>query len=228
MSSDFNTSEAEGDWVIIPVKELAQGKSRLAPYLTTNQHSNLTLNLIKHTFELMKSMTRQQELAGILVVSTDALVLKEAEKYGLWALPEDFFGLAYLDQTDRLNAVLKAATGWLIKRVRPTKLLILPCDLPLLTVADVQAVVALDYPTEAVLAPDWAGKGTNALALCLQTALDFEFLFGVDSFMRHQQALADKGVTFSVCKRPGLAFDLDQLQDLNRLPTSLKERLLAA
>ena len=91
-------------------------------------------------------------------------------------------------------------------------------DLPLLTAADVAALVALaggDAPV-VVLAPDRHERGTNALLLRPPDAIPFAF--GPDSLARHRAAAAARGLPVRLYRAPGTALDLDTPEDLAALP----------
>jgi 2-phospho-L-lactate guanylyltransferase len=64
----------------------------------------------------------------------------------------------------------------------------------------------------AVIAPDRAGDGTNALLLPARPR--FAFAYGPGSFARHRRALAARGWEVTLCADPALRFDLDTPQDL--------------
>ena len=211
-------------WAVVPVKDLGRAKTRLSHILTPSQRATLMLNLLKHTLTVLQ--TGGPDLAGVAVVSPDPAVLRLARESGVWALPE-----TPQDQTEpdaRLNTALSGVARRLAEECRPTPtdLLILPADLPLLTSADITALLGAGQPGEAVLANDWQWQGTNGLLLDLATALDFHYQFGPDSFARHRQALTEAGIRVKVCDRPGLGYDLDYPADFERLPTTLQKALL--
>ena len=102
------------------------------------------------------------------------------------------------------------------------RLLIVPADLPLLRPADVAALLgratALWSGRGAVIAPDGAGTGTNALLLTPPAALTPEF--GVESYRAHVAQAEARGVSSTAVHRPGLALDLDTPADVARLLAS--------
>jgi 2-phospho-L-lactate guanylyltransferase len=67
----------------------------------------------------------------------------------------------------------------------------------------------------AVLAPDRAQRGTNALLLSPPTA--FSPHFGRGSFAQHRQAAATSGVALELFHAPGIALDVDTPEDLTAL-----------
>ncbi len=218
-----------GVWVIIPVKSLTEAKSRLATAFTPLQRYRLTINLLKNTLKVLGSSVLADILAGLVVVSADQRVLQEAESYGALALNErDLIGLESRSAGGQLNATLKATSQWVINELSPGRLVIVHADLPLLDLEDLPAMLALSNKNNAsvVLAPDRHEQGTNALLIEAAGAPGFNYLFGPNSFQLHCKALSKRQVSFEVCRQAGLAFDLDQLEDFDRLPASLKESLL--
>ena len=84
--------------------------------------------------------------------------------------------------------------------------LIIHADLPLVAPDDVEALLAAAGGGGAI-APDRHGTGVNALALAAGVSIDFQF--GPGSFSRHREQAA-----LTVVARPGLALDIDTLDDL--------------
>jgi len=116
-------------WAIIPVKPLRESKSRLAGVLTADERASLTSRLLQRTLSILKQVPA---LDRVMVVSRDPVVLKIARQGGAMTLVEgDRPGL----NTALRRAAYVAAAQW------ASGLLILPCDLPLLTVADVNMML---------------------------------------------------------------------------------------
>jgi 2-phospho-L-lactate/phosphoenolpyruvate guanylyltransferase len=140
------------------------------------------------------------------VVSPDRIVLGEAEERGATPLRQKSRGL---------NPALEEGRRWAMER-RPSELLVLPADLPLLDPEDVRAVLGetREKPS-VVISPDRARAGTNALLLRPPDALPFSF--GQGSYEAHLRAARERGLDVRVCERPHLSFDLDTAGDLARL-----------
>lgn len=116
-------------WAIIPVKPLRESKSRLAGVLTADERASLTSRLLQRTLSILKQVPG---LDRVMVVSRDPVVLKIARLGGAMTLVEgDRPGL----NTALRRAAYVAAAQW------ASGLLILPCDLPLLTPADVNMML---------------------------------------------------------------------------------------
>ncbi|MGH2830142.1 MAG: hypothetical protein ACRDJM_06635, partial [Actinomycetota bacterium] len=87
--------------------------------------------------------------------------------------------------------------------------LVLASDLPACSPQDVAAMIG---SPGVQLAPDASGSGTNALWRKPHDAIPLAF--GEGSAATHRRLAAERGVPFSVLRRPGLALDLDTPADL--------------
>ncbi|HEX2916408.1 MAG TPA: 2-phospho-L-lactate guanylyltransferase [Chloroflexia bacterium] len=213
-------------WVIVPAKSLSQAKSRLSSALSPQQRMELVTRLLQHTLEVLHNLIKVGELAGILVISSDPLILDEAQKYGALILEEESGSeTERLSESEHLNKALLTATSWLFAHQSVNRLLILPVDLPLLNEISLRALLSLSTDASAVITTDQSGTGTNVLLLPAGLARDFPYSFGLGSFQAHRQIILDRGVNLKEAALPDLMFDLDQTKDLVRLPTRLKEDL---
>lgn len=214
---------------MLPVKALAQAKSRLAPVLTPAQRRTLARHLLEHSLEILELMCQRKLLAGFVVTSSDPAVLHLARLHNGYAFVEMEEETA--SPALRLNLAMGRAAHWAVEKLEVTTLLLLPSDLPLLETSDISAMLnflPLDPSRPlAVIAPDRHRKGTNALLLRPPNLLDFQYLFGEQSFERHLEVLAEQtGLQIFVCHQPGLGFDLDKPEDLASLPDLIHEELL--
>jgi len=192
-------------FAVVPVKELRGAKSRLGAVLDPVGRAGLTLHMLRRVVPAL----RGAGVRRVLVVSPDPAVLEEARLLGVTGLRQEGFGLNAALEEGRRRALEEGAGA----------LLALPADLPLIEPADVAALleVAGEGPC-AVISPDDARSGTNALLLRPPGALPFSF--GPGSFGVHLQAALRRGVRVRVCERPNVAFDLDSPEDLARLEAS--------
>ena len=159
-------------WVIIPVKPLRRGKSRLAGILSEEKRTELNRSLLIHTLETVKEI---REVARMLVVSRDTQALALARHYGAMTVLE--YG------SPDLNTALTRATQVARQHVSRS-ILILPADLPLLTVDDVHKLIEYNRnPPVIVIAPDRHHQGTNALLVNPPGLIEYDF--GPGSFQRH-------------------------------------------
>ncbi len=195
-------SVTAGVFAVVPVKNLAGTKSRLAPILDPGARAGLTLYMMGRVVAAL----RGAGVENVGVVSPDRIVLGEAEERGAAPLWQESRGL---------NPALEEGRRWAMEQ-RPSELLVLPADLPLLDPEDVRAVLGetREKPS-VVISPDRAHAGTNALLLRPPDALPFSF--GKESYEAHLRAARERGLDVRVCERPHLSFDLDTAGDLTRL-----------
>lgn len=191
-------------WAIVPVKPLRRGKSRLAGILTEEERTTLNYSMLGHTLEILSAVP---EIDQTLVVSRDPAALALAREYHARTVLED--------GSPHLNTALKRAT--VVAQVYATQgVLVLPADLPLLNVQDLQKVISLaKKPPVMVIVPDRRQDGTNALLIC--PAGIIEYSFGPGSFQRHCERARKYGIHLEVCDLPSLALDLDLPEDLDLL-----------
>lgn len=188
-------------FTIIPAKPFNQAKTRLASILSVDQRVVLSRRLLRRTIELA------QRVSEVVVISRDSQVRHVAKQAGAWALVEG---------GDDLNAALRQAARWVAGRHHGA-LLILPADLPLLTLADLTELIELSQPSPSlVIAPCHRTNGTNALLIDPPDLIDFQF--GPDSFARHLRAAQQQGVEAVIYRSPTMAFDLDLPEDFKALP----------
>lgn len=181
-------------WLVLPVKSVAHGKSRLAGRLDEDTRRQLNLELLERSLELA---ARYPGSPRTVVVSPCREVLALARVHGARVLQETGAGL---------NAAVAQAVDQLAASGDP--ILVMSCDLPFACEADLRALVR---PDQLVLATDRLGAGTNALGLPGRT--EFRFHYGESSRYRHAEEAARRGLAFSVLQAPSLAFDLDTFED---------------
>lgn len=186
-------------WAVIPVKSLAQTKSRLTAVLSPAERAALTQLLLARTFGVLHESGM---IENVVVVSRDTAVQQLASAQQALTLAEPpAAGLnEAIQEGVRLAAVAHVA-----------RVLILPADLPFLSTADVQTL-AKDTPPQAVgICPDRHEVGTNGLLL--PTSVAFPFQFGEDSFQKHVAAGRYGRLSLHIVRTPGWQFDLDTAED---------------
>ena len=217
-------------WIVVPVRSLTDGKRRLAPALAPGARSALVRRLFIRTLKAAVEAGRP-----VLVVSPDPAALDLAREHGAAALEEP--RPAELNHALELAAREAEAQG-------AGALLVVSADLPDLEAADLRAMLpppkseaispaaasvrspanakaggrdrsAASMEEAAVrIAPDETGTGTNALFVRPPGLLAFEY--GVTSCRRHVEQARRLGARVEEIDRPGLRFDLDTPDDLER------------
>ncbi len=185
---------------LIPVKELANAKSRLMPPFSNDERAMLTLEMLRH---VVAAAQASDEFDRITVVSPDTAVLDVAEALGVSVLRQQTTGLNPALDEARADARLHGAEAALV----------LHADLPRLTAAEITAMVGLLPVSPAVvIAPDYTGSGTNALLIAPPDAISFHF--GPGSFRRHIAAAEQRGLPYRIAHASGIAGDVDTPDDV--------------
>src|SRR5689334_18739660 len=132
-----------GVWAIVPVKPFGHAKSRLAAVLSPEARAGLSREFFAHALGVLAAVP---EVERVIVISQDAAALQLAREQGALALAED--------GAPDLNRALARATEAAVAG-GAAAILILPTDLPLMSVEDVRDLIGVEADGPAVtLAPD--------------------------------------------------------------------------
>jgi 2-phospho-L-lactate guanylyltransferase len=187
-------------FVIIPVKRLRQSKSRLARALKADVRAALTKSILSRTLDLLAQVDR---IAKTIIVSSDVTILNLARSKNAIDLIEAESGL---------NNAIRQAAHWALSQ-HARSILIIPSDLPLITIDDINAMIDLAIePRCVVIAPDRRGEGTNALLVRPPDAI--EFAFGAASFQVHSSQARTRDLALHVFESETIGLDLDVPDDL--------------
>jgi 2-phospho-L-lactate guanylyltransferase len=200
-------------WAIVPVKPLRRSKSRLADVLSREERADLSRKMLVHTLDVLGEVPKVER---VLVISRDSQALALARDHGARTVTER--------GTPKLNPALVRAT-LLALGYGVSSVLVLPADLPLLRMQDVERLIALaDEPPVVVIAPDRHGEGTNALLSSPPGLIEYDF--GPSSFENHISRAKEAGAEVKICQLPTLELDLDVPDDLKRWRTLQAESAL--
>jgi len=198
----INTPDYMPTWAIIPVKRLRGAKSSLSQTLTPEQRRELVLCMLADVLNALRGTSTKA-----LVVSPDDEVLDFADEHGAARLKEP--GL-------ELNGALKLAIRH-VSTKGADSVLIMPADLPLLKVADIENILAMaSLPKDVVIAPSKA-NGTNAIFLRPPDIIELKF--GGESFPLHVAECLKRDINPHVYRSPTTATDIDEAADLLRIET---------
>ena len=211
------TADLSAVHVVVPLRGIDSGKSRLGQALDAEERGVLVLGLLDRTLDVLSAWPAAQR---IYLVTGDAATgeLARRARPGLTLVREPRDG--------GLNAALRAARDAAVE-AGATSVLMLPADLPLLDVAALDrlldgadaALAAGNGRPLVVVAPADARGGTNALLISPPTLI--EPSFGEASLEAHLRAAARADATVQLVIDPALGFDLDTPDDLERLDTEL-------
>ncbi len=192
---------------VIPVKPFGEGKTRLSCVLSEDERSNLNLGLFVNTLQVLLEVT---EVTEVLVTSRDPYALSIANRYGAAALKEE---------GSTLNQALEKATQVASQKAM-SRILIVPTDLPLLSVNDLKLFISLSPQERGIgIAPDRRCDGTNLLLTTPPGVISYKF--GANSFQKHVEQAVRKNLAVETIQLPNLGLDLDLPEDLEYLKTSV-------
>ena len=191
-------------YILLPVKDLAFAKQRLADVLSQPARTRLALAMLEHTFSVVSQVNG---VDGVAVVTSYPAAVELAAQYGFEVIEESRqvsesvsvdFGSAQIE--------LRGATAALR----------LPIDLPLVTASDIEMVLSHDRSERSVvIVPSRDGKGTNAILRRPPTL--FRSHFGTGSLGKHLLEAEAAGASIEVIENERIALDIDELDDITEL-----------
>ena len=186
---------------LIPVKDFADAKRRLAGVLTQDERSALAEAMLR---DVVMAATGAAEIDRVVLLGGADARRLAGEEHARWLDDGGARGL---------NAALTAAVGALtadgIERV-----FVLPGDLPTVQTADLDTLLAC-HRGGLTLNPATRDGGTNALVISPPDKLPF--CFGPDSARRHLAAALEAGMPAQTVSLPAFTHDVDDPEDLDWL-----------
>jgi 2-phospho-L-lactate/phosphoenolpyruvate guanylyltransferase len=187
--------------ILIPVKPLDEGKSRLTPVLDDAARRALCERFLRRTVQLATAR------APTIVITRDPAAAAMAGGAQVVAEP------AGADLNASLDAGRRAARG-------AEALLVLPTDLPHLTHATLARLCR--NRKHIAIVPDRHDSGTNLLFLPQAAVASFRFAYGIGSLAAHRAEAARLGIDVEVIRLADAAFDVDQPADYAELSAELR------
>ena len=190
---------------LIPVRSIAGAKQRLAGCLDDERRRALALAMLE---DMVAALTAATRIDRIVVVSSDADLLRHARRCGAEALEEG--------PARGLNGAVTFAASELAKQ-GVARLLVIPGDVPLVDPFEIDALFEVDaarYPV--IVVPSSSATGTNGLVLTLPAAIDF--VFEGESLAAYRTECRRRTVEMLILGLEGFAVDIDTPADLANLP----------
>lgn len=200
-------------WVVVPYKGQVGSKRRLASLLNDRERQRLSQTLFEGVLDAVRRTPRVRRILVIQPPDVPIPAYAYPRLEFVRETPQSGQGDGS-DGAGGLNRALRQAQR-LADEGGAHSLLMLPSDLPMVSSADIDAVVQAATEFDIVISPDRASEGTNALLLRPPAAL--EPAFGAGSFARHQELAVGAGLRVMALHRWGLALDLDTPADVLRL-----------
>jgi len=190
-------------YAVVPIKATSDAKRRLAPVLDTTRRQELALAMFE---DVLATLARVRELAGVIVVTADPAAGAIASRYGARISSDGA-------REGHTGAVAAAA-----RQLAADDMLTVPGDIPLVDTDDVRKLLeahgnATCRDTRAfIIVPARDERGSNAIVCSPAAAVPLTF--GADSFWPHLAAAKRCGIDPTVLRLPRIALDIDTPDDL--------------
>ena len=194
--------------IAIPMKDTADAKTRLAPYLSPKRRAHLALSLFDRALHFFGSSMPGAER---VVVTSSSLIAARAHAAGAMVLDE---GIA-----QGLNQAANVAFQWAVA-MGFDRLIVVPADISVWLLQEVEVLLESSLGHDVVIATAHDG-GTNALVLNLARVKAFEFSYGVQSALKHEGVCSTRGLSHETRRLPFLGRDIDTIDDCLVLSQSL-------
>ena len=190
-------------WAILPVKEMAGAKQRLAPLLSPEERIALMQVMLR---DVLTALSATQGLAGIALVTLDPWAQALAQEHGARIITEGA-------REGHTGAVTSAAA--VLQAEGVAAILTLPGDIPAAKPMEIEALIATaSAPPAFIIAPAHDEQGSNAILMSPPNVVRLRF--GEDSYFPHLAAARAAGITPQILRLPGIAMDIDHPADIAR------------
>jgi 2-phospho-L-lactate guanylyltransferase len=191
---------------LIPAKGFHNAKQRLSPLLPAEEREQLAELMLR---DVLKQTMRARGLVETVVVTGDDEVAQLGLSLGARVIREQ----AENGETGAVDFARQE-----LKSAGCEAVLIMPGDMPLIRVEDVEQVLAQvperAEPPFALLVPSHDRMGTNALLLAPPDIIKLRF--GYDSFSYHMSQVSAQGLPLRFFDNPRIGLDIDDPKDLER------------
>ena len=196
--------------ILIPIKNLASAKQRLSSVLSPKERFALAQAMCE---DVLQTLADWPNRPAVAVVTSDPFARALAARFGFDVIADEENG-------GETNAISMATA--VCRERGAANTLVIPADIPLIEIADLQKIADAAPPQGSLLVTDAARRGTNA---AYRAPADlFPLRFGNDSFLPHLSSANSTGLPCVVLELPSLARDVDRPEDLHEIAVSPGER----
>jgi 2-phospho-L-lactate guanylyltransferase len=188
--------------ILVPVKNLANAKQRLASALEQSARTELAHAMLEDVLNALAESAADQ----VSLVTSDPFALELVDRYRFAVIADE----SNASETAAIEMATRVCES---RGIHST--LVIPADIPLLEASDIGAIYASAPANGSVLVPSTDQRGTNAVLR--RPASLFPLRFGNDSFMPHLSAAVAARTTCVVLSLPRIALDIDTPEDLQQL-----------
>ena len=189
--------------LLIPVKDLATAKQRLADALTQSQRFQLAEAML---CDVMAAASGVRDRLDVALVTGDGRAQQLAHEFG--------FGVIEDTRNESETAAIEMATACSEQRGYNTTVVI-PGDIPLITSDELHRVLDAAPAAGAVFVPAYDRRGSNCILR--RPASLIPLRFGNDSFLPHCEAMRRTGKELVILEMPGIGLDIDNPHELELL-----------
>lgn len=189
--------------ILVPVKNLANAKQRLASVLDQSARTELAQAML---WDVLETVATWEDRPDVSLVTNDPFALDLARQFDFQVIPDH----ANRSETD----AIEMATRYCESRGADSTLVI-PGDIPLIQGWELERIFEAAPEQGSVLVPSADGRGTNAAFR--RPASLFPLRFGNDSFRPHLAAAHATGKPCVTLSLPGIALDVDNPLELLQL-----------
>ena len=181
---------------LVPMKDLVDAKQRLSTMLSDEERMGLVNAMLRDVLAALQEAT---QIERVCIIAQDHSYLE----FGVDVIQE-------ANNTGYNEAITFALTQSALAEC--DSLLILPGDVPLTSVGEIDALAALISEPTIRLAAARDGDGTNGLMIAPPRLM--KSAFGIGSFERHKSRAEASGVKVEIVTGSGISFDIDTPDDL--------------
>jgi 2-phospho-L-lactate/phosphoenolpyruvate guanylyltransferase len=192
--------------ILVPVKNLANAKQRLAPVADQSSRSELARAML---FDVLDTLATCIDRDDVSVVTSDLFAIHLAQQFHFAVIPDQ----ASRSETEAIEIATQVCQS---RGVEST--LVIPGDIPLIQPWELDKIFGAAPPEGSVVVPAADGRGTNAI--WRRPAGLFPLRFGNDSFKPHLAAARATQKPSVVLSLPGIALDVDNPSDLAQLASA--------
>lgn len=201
--------------ILLPVKNLANAKQRLAAALDQRTRTELAQAMLTDVVEALARFDGDE----VALATSDPFAMELASRHGFEVIRDE----VNVSETDAIGMATRVCEA---RGIAST--LVIPGDIPLIDAADLRAIYEASPNAGSVLVPSLDKRGTNAVLR--RPASLFPLRFGNDSFMPHLAAAIAIDKACVVLSLPRIGLDIDTPEDLYELvqaPGKKRSQVLA-
>ncbi len=192
--------------ILIPVKNLANAKQRLAQLFDQSARTELAQAMLHDVLQVLSEWTGRPPVS---LVTNDPFALELARQF-------EFEVISDYENRGETHAIEMATHHCEARGIDST--LVIPGNVPLLQAGELKKILAAAPEAGSVLVAAADGRGSNAIFR--RPAGLFPLRFGNDSFKPHIAAAQATGKPCAILSLPGIALDVDNPSDLRHLASA--------